>query len=230
MMSRYFENELKILKKDILEMWTLVESQIRRAGEAFINNDKDIAKSVLRMERKVDAFELKIDSECENYLALNTPVAVDLRFILSVLKINTALERLGDFAKSIAYVVIDQEQDNMNSDLLSDLKIETMIDVATKMITTTKKSFELSDSKLACSIFAEDDILDELDRKAEAIVIAAIEKDMKLIHDGIVCMNIIKKMERVGDHCTNIAEEIIFYVEAKVLKHIKLQEETEVTK
>lgn len=229
-MSRHFENELQVLKKDILEMWNLVESQIRRAGEAFINNDKDIANSVLRLERKVDAFELQIDNECENYLALNTPVAVDLRFILSILKINTALERLGDFAKSMAYVVIDQEHENMNTELIRSLKIETMIEVATKMITTTKKSFELSDSKLASTIFAEDDILDELDRKAETVIVAAVEKDMKLIHDGIVCMNIMRKLERVGDHCTNIAEDIIFYLEAKVLKHKKLQGEADAMK
>lgn len=96
-MVKFIESELILLKKEIDEMWTLVYNQLDRAGEAVLTLDKELAQQVMVRERRVNAFELKIDSDVEDIIALYNPVAIDLRFVLAMLKINTNLERLGDF-------------------------------------------------------------------------------------------------------------------------------------
>ena len=99
---KVIEQEIAALKNTINEMWALVHQQIYNAGEAMLTGDKELAYKVLSRERRVNAFELKIDSDCEDIIALYAPVAIDLRFVLAMYKINTNLERLGDFAESIA--------------------------------------------------------------------------------------------------------------------------------
>ena len=101
-MVKFIESELVLLKKEIDEMWTLVYNQLDRAGEAVLTFDRELAQQVLVRERRVNALELKIDSDIEDIIALYNPVAIDLRFVLAMLKINTNLERLGDFAEGIA--------------------------------------------------------------------------------------------------------------------------------
>ena len=105
-MVKFIESELILLKKEVDEMWTLVYNQLDRAGEAVMTLDKELAQQVMVRERRVNAFELKIDSDIEDIIALYNPVAIDLRFVLAMLKINTNLERLGDFAEGIARFVI----------------------------------------------------------------------------------------------------------------------------
>jgi phosphate transport system protein len=104
---RHLEHELKALRQDVIDMWRLVISQVSTAGESILTFDKDLAMQVSMREKKVDAYELKIDNNCENIIALNQPVAVDLRFVLAVLKINSNLERIADFAYGIARLVIN---------------------------------------------------------------------------------------------------------------------------
>lgn len=99
-MVKFIESELVLLKKEIDEMWTLVYNQLDRAGDAVLTLDRELAQQVLVRERRVNAFELKIDSDVEDIIALYNPVAIDLRFVLAMLKINTNLERLGDFAEA----------------------------------------------------------------------------------------------------------------------------------
>ena len=105
-MVKFIESELILLKKEIDEMWTLVYNQLDRAGEAVLTLDKELAQQVMVRERRVNAFELKIDSDVEDIIALYNPVAIDLRFVLAMLKINTNLERLRDFAEGIARFVL----------------------------------------------------------------------------------------------------------------------------
>ena len=109
-MVKFIESELVLLKKEIDEMWTLVYNQLDRAGEAVLTLDKELAQQVIVRERRVNAFELKIDSDVEDVIALYNPVAIDLRFVLAMLKINTNLERLGDFAEGIARFVVTSEE------------------------------------------------------------------------------------------------------------------------
>lgn len=113
----YIEKELENLKKEVLEMWDLVNSQLNRAGESLISLDKDLAKEVVYREKRVNAFELKIDSDCEDIIGLYNPVALDLRFTLAMMKINNNLERIADFCEGIARFVIDYPEINIEAEL-----------------------------------------------------------------------------------------------------------------
>src|ERR1044072_757467 len=114
----HLEKEIKALKDEVLNMWSLVQSQLTKSKKALLSFDEVLAREITVKEDRVNAYELKIDLDCENILALSSPVAVDLRFVLAALKINTNLERIGDIAEGIARFVIDVEE-NFNSNLLA---------------------------------------------------------------------------------------------------------------
>ena len=117
-MVKFIESELVLLKKEIDEMWTLVYNQLDRAGDAVLTLDRELAQQVLVRERRVNAFELKIDSDVEDIIALYNPVAIDLRFVLAMLKINTNLERLGDFAEGIARFALNCHEPALDTELV----------------------------------------------------------------------------------------------------------------
>ena len=130
----YIEKELDDLKKEVLEMWDLVNSQLNRAGEALLSMDKELAHEVTYREKRVNAFELKIDSDCEDIIGLYTPVAVDLRFVLAMLKINTNLERIADFCEGMSRFVIDYPQISVDAELLDKTNLREMLDTIKKMM------------------------------------------------------------------------------------------------
>ena len=138
-MVQFIESELVLLKKEIDEMWTLVYNQLGRAGEAVLTLDRELAQQVLVRERRVNAFELKIDSDIEDIIALYNPVAIDLRFVLAMLKINTNLERLGDFAEGIARFALNCKEPILASGLVKELRLEEMINQVSAMLELRKK-------------------------------------------------------------------------------------------
>ena len=216
----HLDSELRSLKEDILSMWKLVRSQLEKGKAALVNFDRDLARQVAASERRVNAYELKIDRDCENMFALYQPVAVDLRFLLAVLKINNNLERIGDIADGIARYIIELPEP-FNKDILEQTQLLRMFDDAMTVLSETKIAFETEDTTLARSIFKKDEMLDEINLKANNVVAEYIKGNPDNIMQALVVLSIIRKLERVGDQSTNIAEEIIFYVEAKVLKHHK---------
>lgn len=219
------EEELKHLKNDTIGMWKLCISQIRKIQEALITFDKDLAHEVVANEKRVNGSELKIDRDCENLFALFNPVAVDLRFVLAVLKINSNLERTGDIAEGIGKFIV-HAQKPFDSKILELTQVIIMIEEASDMLQDVLKAFETEDTKLARSIFKRDELLNVINFNAHSIVANYIKQNPEDIEQGLYILSTIRKLERVGDHCKNIAEEIIFYVEAKVLKHIdKMKEE-----
>src|ERR1700743_2107225 len=127
------ETEIAATKKELVNMWILVQSQLNKAREAMINFDKDLAREVLVKEKRVNSFELKIDRDCENIFALHCPVAVDLRFLLAALKINTNLERIGDIAAGIAKYVVDSSV-NFNIAALESTSLLRMYDEAVNIL------------------------------------------------------------------------------------------------
>ncbi|CAN5364997.1 phosphate signaling complex protein PhoU [soil metagenome] len=212
------ENEISGLKKEIISMWILVQSQMNKAKEAMMQFDKDLAREVLVKEKRVNAFELKIDRDCENIFALFCPVAVDLRFLLAALKINTNLERIGDIAAGIALYVVESSV-NFDQDALESTQLLRMYDEAVNILMDTRTAFEKEDTVMARSIFKRDDVLDAINVGAPALVADLIKADINILPEALYILSIIRKLERVGDQSKNIAEEIIFYVEAKILKH-----------
>ena len=142
-MVQFIESELVLLKKEIDEMWTLVYNQLGRAGEAgVLTLDRELAQQVLVRERRVNAFELKIDSDIEDIIALYNPVAIDLRFVLAMLKINTNLERLGDFAEGIARFALNCKESILASGLVKELRLEEMINQVSAMLELAKRALQ----------------------------------------------------------------------------------------
>ena len=212
------ENEITALKKELVNMWILVQSQLNKAKEAMVKFDKDLAREVLIKEKRVNSYELKIDLDCENIFALYCPVAVDLRFLLAALKINTNLERIGDIAAGIALYVVESSV-NFDVKALESTSLLRMYDEAVNILIDTRTAFEKEDTMLARSIFKRDDVLDDINEAAPLAVAEVIKGDLNSIPEALYILSIIRKLERVGDQSKNIAEEIIFYVEAKILKH-----------
>ncbi len=213
-----FEVEIQDVKSEVINMWKLVLSQLTKAKEAMLSFDKDLAREVMAREKRVNALELKIDRDCENVLALYCPVAIDLRFLLAVLKINTNLERIGDMADGIAKYIADSPVKFNNGFLKSSQLIE-MYNGSISILSDTQASFEFENTILARTIFSRDDVLDSINKKADENITKYIHEDINNISEALNILSIIRKLERVGDQSKNIAEEIIFYVEAKVLKH-----------
>ena len=216
---RHLEQELVTLRQDIIDMWKLVISQVANSGEAILSFDKELATKVSMREKKVDAYELKIDSECENIIALHQPVAVDLRFVLAVLKINSNLERIADFAYGISRVLITYPSVILDAEIIVDTKLNEMIGQVNKMLSQGLEAFENEKSEMATAIFSEDYIVDEINVNATRIIAVYIQKNPDRAFECLHMIAAIRKLERIGDHCSNIAEEIFFYLDAKVLKH-----------
>ncbi|GGB07481.1 phosphate signaling complex protein PhoU [Puia dinghuensis] len=212
------ETELQMLKAEAINMWTLVNSQLSKARQAFLTFDKDLAREVVLKEKRVNGSELKIDRDCENIFALFCPVAIDLRFLLAVLKINSNLERIGDIAEGIAKYVMEADVP-FSEDMLRITRILPMYEEAVNMLVDTQDAFEKEDTILARSVFKKDEFLDNVNRSTHKVLENHLKDHPGDYSQALWMLSIIRKLERVGDQAKNIAEEIIFYLEAKVLKH-----------
>lgn len=218
-MVKFIESELVLLKKEVAEMWTLVYNQLDRAGEAVLTLDHELARQVLVRERRVNAFELKIDSDVEDVIALYNPVGIDLRFVLAMFKINTNLERLGDFAEGIAQFVLNNPEPGLDSELIEKLRLQEMIRELLSMLEIARQALLEEKEELATTVFAKDNLLDEINANASVVLSEYIQQHPE---SALSCLNLVgifRKLERSGDHITNIAEEIVFFIDAKVLKH-----------
>ncbi len=178
------ESEITALKKEVVSMWVLVQSQLNKAKEAMVSFDKDLAREVLIKEKRVNSFELKIDRDCENILALHCPVAVDLRFILAALKINSNLERIGDIAAGIALFIIESSV-NFDQAAMESTSLLRMYDEAINILSDTRTAFEKEDTVLARSIFKRDDVLDDINENAPATIGAVIKADIDSVPEAL---------------------------------------------
>ncbi len=214
------ETELGELKSELIDMTYLVRGQLDKAISSFYSFDKDLAKEVIKNEKRVNGSELKIDAKGEHILALFNPVAIDLRFVVASLKMVSDLERIGDNAKGIAQYVTKCEN-SYDADLIEKIRFKEMTDTALEMLSILSESFETDNTKLARTLFSKDELMDEINLNANEIMTDYLKNqtDPDKILQAIYFLTIIRKMERVGDYVTNIAEEIIFYVKAKVLRH-----------
>ncbi len=217
----HLEEELIGIKQSLSDLFELVFNQLQKSKTALMKLDKDLAREIRVNEKRVNAYELKIDRDCENAIALFNPVAIDLRFVLASLKINSNLERIGDIAEGIANYVLDLKLEPQ-AELLQSTRLLEMFDLSLSILETTKQAFETEDTSLARSVFLKDELLDEINIAATDTVADFIKANPESIRRALYAISTIRKLERVGDQCKNISEEIIFNVEAKVLKHSKV--------
>ena len=216
----HLEEELTKLKLEMTEMADLVTLQIKKSLTALVEEDIDLASEVIFNEKSVNAYELSIDKDCENILALLNPFATDMRFVFATLKINSNFERIGDSAEGIAQYLIMAGK-CFDKELLKSCRFAEMADTVNSMLASISKAYAEGDTKLARTIFNQDMILDDINKNATDIIAQYLKAKSPSVHQALYLLTIIRKLERVGDHITNIAEEIIFHMEAKILKHIK---------
>ncbi|HTB31365.1 MAG TPA: phosphate signaling complex protein PhoU [Bacteroidia bacterium] len=214
----HLQAEMDALRNELLEMYKLVLSQVERAQTALIDNNLSVVKEIASNEKLVNAKELQIDSRCETILALFTPVAVDLRFILSALKININLERIGDIADNIARMV-SHTKPGFDRTLLEKINAKEAFAVSLDMYKNLLQAFEKEDTLLARDILIKDEYIDNITDESVLIAEEYTKGNPDSITQAIPAISIMKMVERIGDHLKNIAEEIIFYAEARVLKH-----------
>jgi len=222
----HLDIELRTLKEGMVEMFQMVTLQMQKAKDSLIHLDKDLAHEVIVNEKRVNSFELKLDRDCENIFALFQPVAVDLRFVLACLKINSNLERTGDIAEGIARFAL-KINSPLDSKLQESTRLLEMFKIADEMMREVTLAFETEDTKISRAVFQKDERLDEINLNANTAVADFIKSNPERINQSLYVLSTVRKLERVGDQCLNIAEEIIFYLEAKVLKHLppKMQSE-----
>ena len=219
---KHNEKELVALKEEVSQMWKLVLSQLEKTKQAFLNNDIETAREVASREKRVDAFELKIDCDCENYIALYCPVAIDLRLVLSMLKISSTLERIADFCEGIVRHIIEEDCMGLESELIENLQIEKMFDIVISMLSDSFVALESENTKMSGKILSKDDEIDSLYHYSIDIISDYLIKKPEYIRCGLKTVLVVRKLERIGDHCSNIVEDIVFYIDAKVLKHVSV--------
>lgn len=221
-MSQHLDSEIKLLKDNVLELMFLVKNQLEKGQKALDNFDEELAHEIMANEKRVDSLELTIDRDCENLLALHNPVAVDLRFVMAAFKINSDLERIGDHANSIAKYIVDFGR-QIDEKTLQAMRLDEMYQTSNKMMSNVFNAFITEDTDLARKVFKLDETLNKINREVSETTTKLIKKDIDQTQNYLYLFSIVRKLERVGDLTKNIAEELIFYIEAKVLKHQKMK-------
>jgi len=215
-MPTHFQKELQELKEALLKMAALVEEAIRTAVRSLVKRDSDLAKKTFEGEDRINRMEIDIEDRCLKLLALRQPMAADLRFITSAMKIITDLERMGDQAVNIAERAISLNQEPQ---LKPYIDIPKIAEIAQSMVKDALDSFVNSDSKLARSVCERDDTVDGLNDQVFRELLTFMMSDPKTITRAVHLMIVCRCLERIADHATNIAEDVIFLVDARVIKH-----------
>jgi phosphate transport system protein len=213
---RHFQEELEHLRVRLLEMSGLVEDSIHRSIQSLTEKDEAQAQQVLRNEAKINRMEIEIDDLATSLLALQQPMATDLRFITAAIKINNDLERMGDIAVNIAKRSLSVMLEPLITPLID---IPHLADLAESMIRKSLDAFVKKDAELARSVLLSDDIVDELRDSIYEELVAYMEKDPPSIRQGINLMAIARSLERLADHATNIAEDVLFLVQGVEVRH-----------
>jgi phosphate transport system protein len=216
------EPELQALKDNLMDMLLLVRNQMLKCKKAIQKNDISVAEEVITDEKKVNMQEIAIDRDCESILALYTPVATDLRLVLASLKITNDLERIGDNAKSLARF-LTEHLDELPRHWLQKFNIEAMLDVLTDMLKDMGEALRKEDTKLAKQTTKNDEQLNKYNREAYKTTAELMEEHHDKGKILLTLFSLTRDLERAGDLTKNIAEELVFYIEAKVLKHKKDQ-------
>ena len=214
------EYEIDRLKNIFFEMVDLVRDQLTLTKEALLVNDPDVAGEVMRKESRVNSYELTIDRECEDFLALHSPVAADLRLTIAILKMSGSLERIGDHAYRISSFVFENKL-NLSKEMVKLVHLPDLFDEVDAMLDKVIISIENNDVKTAKTVFKRDKFIDKINLKIPDLMQDYLKNSKEKVSDAILVSRIVGKLERVGDLTKNMAEEIIFYIESEVIKHKK---------
>jgi phosphate transport system protein len=217
-MSEHLQKEIEGLKKRTLSLSTLVEENVSRAVRAFSEKNGKLAQRVIDMDLVIDTLEIEVEEECLKILALHQPVAVDLRFIVAVLKMNADFERIGDLAVNIAERAVALLR-LPATDLA--MQVDEIIEKVLAMLKNSLDSLVNLDEDLARAVCAADDDVDEFYRNMYDKVKQKILESPtnEIIDDMLQLLSIARHLERIADHATNIAEDVIYMIEGVIYRH-----------
>lgn len=221
-MLRHLQRELDRLKKRILYLGAMVEDRVHMAMKAIDTRDSTMAQHIIDRDHEIDEIEIEIEEECLKIMALHQPVAVDLRFLSAVIKINNDLERIGDEAVNIAErVLIIAKSDN--PDIPFDYSV--MAEKTEAMVKSSLDAVVNMDLDLAVKVCISDDEIDEFENETYDVIKQAIQDDPDSAGALINLLLISRHLERIADHATNIAEEVVYMIEGEIVRHGRLEEE-----
>jgi phosphate transport system protein len=215
-MARHFHEELDALRQTLLAMGGLVEDQIRRAMRSLLERDDALAQEVIDRDRQVNTYDVEVDEQCVELLALNQPAASDLRFITTAMKIVTDLERIGDQAVNIAQRVLELNRDPQ---LKPYIDLPRMAEKAQRMVKESLDAFVAGDTALARQVCGKDAEVDALKEQIFRELLTFMMEDPRTIPRAIRVILISRFLERVADHATNIAEMVVYLIEGKMVRH-----------
>jgi len=215
-METHYQQELNKLKEDLLKMAGLAERAIRNGVEALMNRDTPLAEKTIAADKAINEMEILVDEECLKLLALHQPMAADLRFITSAMRINTELERIGDQAVNIAERAVSL---NREPQLKPYIDIPRMAEITQSMVKDVLDAFVNGDASLARSVCERDDQVDGLNDQVFRELLTYMMADSNTITRAVHLIIVSRCLERIADHATNIAEGVIFMVKALVIKH-----------
>ena len=216
-MERHIDEELKELHKEILKMGVMAQKHIYESVEALKNRSKQQAQEVINADKQVDELELLIDEHCIDLIARYQPMAKDLRFITTAMKLNAELERIADLAVDICQRALELADKPLLKPLID---IPKLSEIAQNMVRDSIESFVKRDSKLAKKVVLSDSEADQLrNRVQKELIDDYMSKDANTATRAVPLLLVARHLERICDHATNIAEDIIYMVEGKVIKH-----------
>ncbi len=216
MTQRHFDEELAELKAKLLQMAGLSEDQIDKALSALVMRDSTLAHHVIERDHKVNAFDVEIDEDCVQLLALHQPAARDLRLVTTAMKIATELERISDLAENVCERAIEL---NEEPQLKPYIDIPRMGNLARLMVKESIDAFVKDDASLARKVLANDDLVDDLMEQVFRELLSFMIEDPRTISRAIRLTFVAKYLERMADHATNIAELVVYLVEGKIIRH-----------
>lgn len=215
-MSKHFQRDLDHLQQDIFAMASSVEDAIHKAIRALQERELALAYEVISGDQQIDREENLVEEECLKLLALHQPVAVDLRRIVAALKINTDLERMGDLAEDIAERALHLAK---LPPINIPAKLQRMTDVTTSMVHQALDSFVQLDSRMARTVCRLDDEVDLLNSDIIEELIQTMRSSADMVEPGLSLFSATRHLERIADHATNIAEDVVYLVEGEIIRH-----------
>lgn len=215
-MQEHFSQEIENLKTNLIQMASLVDEQAEKAIKALETGDIELCKGIKSKDLDVDIFDNKIQSQCENILALFQPVTIDLRFVIAVMMINTQLERCGDISVNIARRV---KKTAGAREIIKESQIIQMANSAKEMLKLSIDCFIHGSIDTANSILIKDAEVDRFNKQIFKFLVEKMKTDANLVEDCAHLIVLARNIERLADHATNIAENIIFYLEANIVAH-----------
>ncbi len=215
-MTKHFHNEIEILKKKILNLAARVEKHLQMAINSIIDSDIKLADEVIDLDPQIDAQEVEVEEDCLKILALHQPVAADLRYVIAVMKINNDLERIADMAVNIAK---RSKTLARKPNIIMPFDIHQMLEITVKMVQDSVDALVSNDTQKARQVCLDDDQVDELHKQAYSTIIEQIKENPEMTLYYVSTLNVSRNLERIADHATNIAEDVIYMIEGEIVRH-----------